>query len=192
VTEATPDNPSTPYAASKSAADALLAVYRKQFDFPVLWVRATNVYGAHQQLFKIIPRSVIYMKLGRRIQLHGGGKAVKSYIHIRDVSRAELAVLEQGVLGERYHISPDRGVVVRDVVAMLADLMGRKLGDVSEAVAERPGQDAAYVIDSSKLCTAAGWYPKVPLRDGLAGVVAWVEREWDAIRQEPVDYLHKP
>jgi len=192
VTEATPDNPSTPYAASKSAADVLLEVFRKQFNFPVQWVRATNVYGARQQLFKIIPRSVIYMKMGKKIQLDGGGRAVKSYIHIRDVSHGELLVLEKGKLGERYHISPDGGVAIRDLVRLLAEMMGKSLSEVSEDVAERPGQDAAYVIDSSKLRAEMGWRPKVPLEKGLKDVSSWVQDNWAEIANEQFLYVHKP
>src|SRR5262249_46825466 len=86
VSEDAPLNPSTPYAASKAAADQLLRTYARQYGFPLLTVRATNVYGARQQLFKIIPRSAVFIKLGQKIELHGGGVAVKSYIHIRDVS----------------------------------------------------------------------------------------------------------
>ena len=114
ITEDAPLNPSTPYAASKAAADFLLKTYARQFGFPLVTVRATNVYGARQQLFKIIPRSAIYLKLGRPIELHGGGRAVKSYIHIRDVSRGEKLVLERGRPGHIYHLSPERGVEVRD------------------------------------------------------------------------------
>ena len=99
VTEDAVLNPSTPYAASKAAADYLLKTYAKQFGFPLVTVRATNVYGARQQLFKIIPRSAIFVKLGRVIELHGGGRAVKSYIHIRDVSRGEKLILERGRVG---------------------------------------------------------------------------------------------
>lgn len=190
VMESTPDNPSTPYAASKSAADVLLAVFRKQFGFPVQWVRATNVYGARQQLFKIIPRSIIYMKLDRKIQLHGGGRAVKSYIHIRDVSLGELSILEKGRLGERYHISPEGGVTIRDVVRLLAQKMGRNFVDVTEDVTERPGQDAAYVIDSSKLRGETGWRPAVSLEEGLGEVVGWVALNWDEIRGQPLEYIH--
>src|SRR5437764_4049275 len=80
VTEDAPLRPSTPYAASKAAADLLLSTYHKEFGFPLLTVRATNVYGARQQLFKIVPRSVISLRLGRKIPLHGGGRAVKSYL----------------------------------------------------------------------------------------------------------------
>ncbi|MCA9068819.1 MAG: GDP-mannose 4,6-dehydratase, partial [Planctomycetaceae bacterium] len=78
VKEDAPMNPSAPYAASKAAADFLLETYHRQYGFPLVTVRATNVYGARQQLFKIIPRSFISLKLDRTISLHGGGKAVKS------------------------------------------------------------------------------------------------------------------
>src|SRR5439155_21267311 len=98
-------DPSTPYAASKSAGDLMLFTLVKNFDFPLVMIRGTNVYGAHQQLFKIIPRSAIYLKQGRTIELHGGGVAVKSYIHIRDVSRGELAAMEKGRSGQLYHLS---------------------------------------------------------------------------------------
>jgi len=191
VTEESPVNPSTPYAASKAAADHLLSTYQKQFGFPLLTVRATNVYGAGQQLFKIIPRSAIYLKLGRVIELHGGGHAVKSYIHIRDVSRGELAILEHGKIGSLYHLSPDRGVAVRDVVATICDRMGRSFQEATRVVAERPGQDAAYVIDSTRARTELGWAPRISLDEGLGEVAEWVEGSWDRVRQEPLEYQHK-
>jgi dTDP-glucose 4,6-dehydratase len=191
VTEATPDNPSTPYAASKSAADMLLNVYHKQFGFPLVTVRATNVYGARQQLFKIVPRSVIFIKLGKTIQLHGGGKAVKSYIHIRDVSRGELAILEHGNLGQKYHLSPDRGIAVRDMVELICRNMGKSFATCTETVAERPGQDATYVIDSTKARRQFGWAPKISYEDGLAEVIDWVGANWEDIGRQSLAYEHK-
>lgn len=190
VTEDSPLNPSTPYAASKAAADYLLKTYAKQFGFPLLTVRATNVYGARQQLFKIIPRSAIFVKLGRTIELHGGGRAVKSYIHIRDVSRGELAVLDRGRVGELYHLSPDEGVEVRDVVRTICERLGRRFEDAMRAVGERPGQDAAYVIDSTKARTELGWKPTISLAEGLTEVVDWVNANWAAIRAESLEYRH--
>jgi dTDP-glucose 4,6-dehydratase len=154
-------------------------------------VRATNVYGARQQLFKIIPRSVIYVKSGKRIQLHGGGVAVKSYIHIRDVSRGELAMLHDGKPGERYHISPAAGVAVRDVVRTICGRMGKRFEDAVEIVAERPGQDAAYVIDSTKARREFGWKPEIDLDQGIAETASWVEANWAAISKQPLDYQHK-
>lgn len=191
VREDAPLQPSTPYAASKAAADLLLATYRKQFGFPLLTVRATNVYGARQQLFKIIPRSVLYLRLGRKIPLHGGGQAVKSYIHIRDVSRGEKAILERGRLGELYHLSPDAGVSVRHVVETIATRLGKRFDEVAEVVAERPGQDAAYVIDSTRARTELGWRPEISFSAGIDEVVSWVDAHWDTLRAAPLEYLHR-
>jgi dTDP-glucose 4,6-dehydratase len=192
VLETMSDNPSTPYAASKSAADMLLATYQKTFRFPLMTVRATNVYGARQQLFKIICRSVIYLKLGKKIRLDGGGVAVKSYIHVRDVSQGELAMLEKGRVGERYHLSPDSGVAVRDVVQLICARMGKRFEDATEIGPERPGQDAAYVIDSSKARNELGWAPGISIEEGISEVVGWIDENWDAIREQPLEYQHKP
>ena len=191
VKEDAPLNPSTPYAASKAAADVLLKTYNKQFGFPLLMVRSTNVYGARQQLFKIIPRTAIYLKLGKKVELHGGGTAVKSYIHIRDISAGEKAILEHGRIGETYHLSPDAGVEVRQVVRTICERAGRRFEDSVVTVGERPGQDAAYVIDSTKARTELGWGPQTSLEQGLGDVVQWVDQYWDEIQKQPLAYEHK-
>jgi dTDP-glucose 4,6-dehydratase len=191
VTEEAPLNPSTPYAASKAAADLLLRTYHKQFGFPLIEVRATNVYGARQQLFKIIPRSVIYIRSDRKIQLHGGGKAVKSYVHIRDVSRGELAMLEKGRIGQLYHLSPDSGIAVRDVVKMICRISGKSFDEATEIVAERPGQDAAYVIDSTLARKEFGWAPRISFEEGIKEVIDWVNKYWKEMEKMPLGYEHK-
>lgn len=192
VTESAPLNPSTPYAASKAAADLFLATLARQFDFPVITIRATNVYGPHQQLWKVIPRSVIHLRLGNKIPLHGGGLAVKSYIHVRDVSRGELAAMELGRPGQIYHLSPDGGFEVRDVVRRVCDLMGESFEARTTVVDERLGQDRAYVIDSSRARNELRWHPQVDLIDGLGEVVHWIDANWASIRDAAVEYVHQP
>ena len=191
VKEDAPLNPTTPYAASKAAGDLSLFTYVKNFDLPMVMIRSTNVYGAHQQLFKIIPRSVINLKLGKTIELHGGGTAVKSYIHIRDVSRGELLAMEHGENGLIYHLSPDRGVEVREVVRVICAKLGRLFEDATKTVAERLGQDKAYLIDSTRARTQLGWKSEVSLDAGVDSVVRWIERDWDVIRLQPLEYQHK-
>jgi len=184
-------NPSTPYAASKAAGDLSLFTFYKNFKFPLVMIRSTNVYGAHQQLFKIIPRSVIYIKLGKTIELHGGGNAVKSYIHIRDISRGELAAAKMGRIGEIYHLSPDQGITVKDVVSIICKKMGIDFDRATKTVAERLGQDAAYVIDSGKARKEFRWKPQVTIEQGLGEVVDWIANDWERIKKEPLEYLHK-
>lgn len=191
VTEEAPLNPSTPYASSKAAADYLLKNYATQFGFPLLTVRATNVYGSRQQLFKIIPRSAIYIRLGKIIELHGGGQAIKSYIHIRDVSEGEKAILERGRIGQLYHLSPDQGVQVREVVQTICARLQKPFAEATRSVEERPGQDKAYIIDSTKARTELGWSPKMSMEEGLTDVVDWVNEYWNEIQKHELAYIHK-
>ncbi len=191
IKEEMPVNPSTPYAASKAAGDLSLFTFVKNFAFPMVMIRATNVYGPCQQLFKIIPRSIIYMKQGKKIPLHGGGVAVKSYIHIRDVSRGELLAMERGKTGEIYHLSPDQGVAVRTVVATIAKELGLSFERVTAVVEERLGQDKAYTIDSTKAREQLGWKPTISLEEGIAQTISWINQHFEAIAAQPLEYIHK-
>ena len=185
-------NPSTPYAASKAAGDLFLLTLVKNFDFPLVIIRSTNVYGAHQQLFKIIPRSIIYFKSGKTIQLHGGGNAIKSYIHIRDVSRGEFAAMIAGNPGETYHISPDKGHSVKEIVKQICSLLKKDFKKSTESVEERQGQDAAYIINSNKARQQFSWNPSLDLKEGLSSTIAWIEKNWEDIQNEALEYIHKP
>jgi len=192
VTESAPLNPSTPYAASKAAGDLSLFTLVKNYDFPLVMIRSTNVYGAHQQLFKIIPRAVIYIKMGKTIELHGGGRAVKSYIHIRDISRGELMAARRGHTGGIYHLSPDRGIAIRDVIEIICEKIGVSIDKATKTVAERLGQDAAYIIDSSKARKQFEWRPEISFEEGITGVVKWIEENWAEVQKETLEYTHKP
>ncbi|MCH9610967.1 MAG: dTDP-glucose 4,6-dehydratase [Chlamydiales bacterium] len=191
IKEETPVNPTTPYAASKAAGDLSLFTFVKNFDFPMVMIRATNVYGPYQQLFKIIPRSIIYMKQGKRIPLHGGGVAVKSYIHIRDVSRGELMAMERGTTGEIYHLSPTEGVAVRTVVETIAKELGLSFDEAVEIAEERLGQDKAYTIDSTKARKEFGWEPQITLDEGIAQTIDWINEHFETITEQPLEYIHK-
>ena len=103
----------------------------------------------------------------------------------------ELAILEHGHLGEIYHLSPDHGLEVREVVQTICRLLDKRFEDAAVAVGERPGQDAAYVIDSTRARKELGWAPVVSFQQGLAEVVAWVDEYWDEIGREALVYEHK-
>jgi len=191
VNEDSPLNPSTPYAASKAAGDFSLFTFYKNFDFPLVMIRATNVYGAHQQLFKIIPRSIIYINKKKTIELHGGGKAIKSFIHIRDVSKGELLAMEKGNPGQIYHLSPERGISVRNVVELICKKMNVDFEKSTIIVEERLGQDNAYVIDSTKARNELNWQQQVSMEEGINGVIAWITKNFSDIELQPLGYIHK-
>ena len=192
VLESAPYNPSTPYAASKAAGDLFLFVLVKNFNFPLILMRSTNVYGPHQQLFKIIPRSIIYMKKREKIPLHGGGAAIKSFIHIRDVCEGIYKAIEKGRAGEIYHLSPQSGYSIRSIVKMIAEKMGLAFDEVTESIGERLGQDAQYVIDSTKARNELSWKPHISIDEGLDEVIEWINRDWETIIQQPLEYIHQP
>lgn len=192
VTEDAPFHPSTPYAASRAACDLHLRTFAAQYRFPVNWTRSANVYGPGQQLYRIIPRTILSIKLGEKLQLHGGGHSVRSFIHIDDVATATLAIARHAAVGECYHLSTPRFISIRELVEMICRMMGASFADVVEIVDDRPGKDAAYTLDSTKARTALGWRDTVTLEDGLRSTVAWVEEHLTEIRRQPLDYIHKP
>ncbi len=191
VTESAPLNPTTAYAASKAAADLYLLTLFKHFEFPVMIIRSTNVYGKHQQLFKIIPRTVIYLKKGKKIELHDGGKAIRAFIHIRDVERGVIKAMQYGKPGNIYHFSTDFNYSIADVVEMICQQMGFDFEASTAIVPGRPGQDSQYLLDYSKSKIELGWSPRVPFGDGLREVISWVRDNWPEISNEPYIYIHK-
>jgi dTDP-glucose 4,6-dehydratase len=191
ASENAPMNPSTPYAASKAAGDMFVSTLVKQYKFPAVTIRSTNVYGKHQQLYRIIPRTIISIKKGRRIPLHGGGKAAKAYIHIRDVIDGVLKAADSGKAGECYHLSPDGDIPVADLVRRVCALMGADFDKVAETVEDRPGQDSRYSISSRKARTELSWKPAIALNDGLREMVDWVEKDWARLSEESLEYIHQ-
>ena len=190
LTEAAPFRPSTPYAILKAAEDLYLNTLQENFDFPVTIIRSTNVYGPHQQLFKIIPRTAIYLKLGRTLELHGGGRAMKSFIHVRDVVAGVIRAIERGTTGT-YHFTVPSDQSVADVVREVCSRMGRDFDTAIQVVEERLGQDARYWLDCSTAERELDWAPQVPLGQGIDEVVEWIEANWSQIQHEPLSYVHK-
>jgi dTDP-glucose 4,6-dehydratase len=185
-------NPSTPYAVSRAAADMSLRSYHAAYGFPVVFTRAANVYGPGQQLYRIIPRTILFIRLGRKIQLHGGGASERSFIHMRDVSDATLRVARDGRPGETYHISTDRVISIRALVEMICERLGAHFEDCVETTGERLGKDAAYRLDSGKIRRELGWSDSIGLEQGIEESVAWVDRFINDLRALPMQYVHKP
>ena len=191
VREDFPFNPSTPYAVSRAAADMSLRTFRAAYNFPVVTTRAANVYGPGQQLYRIIPRAILFILLGKKLQLHGGGVSTRSFIHMRDVSDATYRIMQDGQDGDTYHISTNEAISIKSLVERICVKLGVIFEEHVEVVGERIGKDAAYHLDSTKVRTLLGWQDHTSLDQGLDECIAWVKSNFDALKAEPYDYLHK-
>ena len=191
VTESTPFNPSTPYAASRAACDLHLHTFFNQYKFPVVFTRAANVYGSGQQLYRIIPRTIFCIKIGKKLQLHGAGHSTRSFIHIGDVAAATLKVAQQGIAGDTYHISTDLHISIRALVELICKMMKADFTKLVEIVDDRPGKDAAYLLNSDKLRKQLNWKDHISLKDGIGETIDWINDNFEELKKQPFEYIHK-
>jgi dTDP-glucose 4,6-dehydratase len=185
-------NPSTPYAVSRAAADMSLRTYFANYGFPVLFTRAANVYGPGQQLYRIVPRTILAAIGGDRLRLDGGGRSVRVFIHIIDVADATERIARHGRPGASYHISGYELVPIRTLVEMILRHLGKSFDDCVEIGPERPGKDAAYMLDSVRLRTELGWRDTLSLEQGIEDVIRWARRFGSELASLPARYEHKP
>lgn len=191
IRENAPYNPSTPYAISKAACDMSLQAFQKAYDFPVVLTRAANVCGPGQQLYRIIPKTILCILTGEKLRLEGGGTSVRSFIHIRDVCEATLLAARRAKPGEIFHLSTDRRVSIRELVEMICRKMAVSFDTCVEVAEARRGQDAAYLLDSTNAQTELGWKPRISLEEIVSETVDWLKSNLDNLKNEPRNYVHK-
>lgn len=184
-------SPNTPYAISRAAADWHLKASFENYSFPVIFTRASNVYGEHQQLYRIIPRTILSILLGQKLPLQGGGKSVRSFIHIDDVSIAINKIIKFGKIGESYHISTNKMISILDLVSEIARQMEINVESIINPVPERPGKDFAYQLNSEKIRFELGWQDEISLEEGLQSTILWVKSNLNFFRHLPIEYSHK-
>ena len=184
--------PSTPYAVSRAACDLHLQSFFNAYDFPVVFTRAANVYGAGQQLYRIIPRAMLCARLGKKLQLHGGGQSVRSFIHIADVADATYRIAMHGEPGETYHISTREVISIRELVEKTCTLAGVTFEDLVQVVDERMGKDQAYLLNSDKVRSTLGWQDKIGLDQGVQETLDWIDANLNTLKTLPQEYIHKP
>ncbi|MBK8038272.1 MAG: GDP-mannose 4,6-dehydratase [Verrucomicrobiaceae bacterium] len=184
-------NPSTPYATSRAACDMSLHNFLENYRFPVVWTRAANVYGPGQQLYRVIPRMVMAILTGKKLQLHGGGHSVRSFIHIDDVASATWDIAQKAEPGSIYHISTDRFISIRDLVQLVCTRMGEDFAKHTEEAPERDGKDAAYLLDAARVRAEFNWQDRISLEEGVDQTIAWAKEHFETLKNLPLNYIHK-
>ena len=181
ATEFTRFNPSSPYAATKAAAELLINSYIVTYGVDAIITRCTNNYGPRQFFEKLIPKTISLGMNDKSIPIYGKGKSIRDWIFVEDHCKAIMLVLKNGVSGETYNISAlneiDNLQVVSDILKILV-----KSEKLMKFVAFRPGEDTRYSLDSTKIRRELDWKPKVTFGEGLKKTIEWYQsnKDWGA------------
>jgi len=184
-------SPSTPYAVSRAACDLHLNSFFNSYKFPVVFTRAANVFGPGQQLYRIIPRAILSAKLSKPMQLHGGGKSERSFIHIEDVVKATLKLALDAEAGTTWHISTNNSISIYDLVKKIFENLSGDFNGLVNISEERLGKDQSYLLDSNNLRKTHAWSDKISLDLGLKQTINWVEENISTLKNLPWNYTHK-
>lgn len=188
--------PSSPYAASKAAADHLARAYEHTYGLPVSITNSSNNYGPRQFPEKLIPLMLLNALEGEPLPIYKDGSQIRDWLYVEDHCRALLVVLNQGAVGETYHIAGDNQPTNLEVVQRLCALLDelvpespyRPHAELIEFVADRPGHDHRYALDITKITQDLGWRPREDLDGGLRRTIRWYLEHPDwvtAVQQRP-------
>ena len=193
-TEESPLDPSSPYAASKAAADLLVNAYVTTFGLDAVITRCGNNYGPRQFPEKLIPLFITNAIDDRELPLYGDGLNVRDWIHVDDHCDAIRAVLEKGATGRVYNISARGELSNREICDRILSLL-EKPASLVRYVSDRPGHDRRYALDASRIAGELGWQPAVGFEDGMAQTIDWYRnnrRWWERIKSgEYLDYYDR-
>jgi dTDP-glucose 4,6-dehydratase len=184
-TEKTPLQPSSPYSASKAAADCLVRAYFHTFNMPVLITRCSNNYGPYQFPEKVIPLFVTHLMEGKKVPLYGDGLNIRDWLHVEDHCDAIWTVLTRGTPGEVYNVGGNNEITNRKITETILREMGKNWDESVQYVKDRPGHDRRYAIDAGKIKRELGWEPKHRFEQSIKSTIQWYKDHqdwWRAIK----------
>jgi dTDP-glucose 4,6-dehydratase len=171
-------DPSSPYAASKAASDLLVRSYATTFGYPGIITRCTNNFGPYQFPEKVIPLFVTNLLDGKPVPLYGDGRNERDWLFVGDHCRAIALLVDEGTPGETYNIGADNQMTNLALTRRILSACGADESMI-EPVADRPGHDLRYAVDSSKI-RRLGWKPDHEFDEHLTSTIEWyrTRRDW--------------
>jgi len=181
--EDTPYSPSSPYSASKASSDHLVRAWSRTYGLPSIITNCSNNYGPYHFPEKLIPHVILNALSGRPLPIYGNGLQIRDWLFVEDHAKALLKVVTEGTVGETYNIGGNNEKTNIEVVEMICDLLEElaplkpdgiaNYKELIEFVKDRPGHDARYAIDASKIHRELGWLPEETFDTGLRKTVQW-------------------
>ena len=191
-TEATPYDPRSPYSASKAGSDHLVRAWFETYGLPVVLTNCSNNYGPYHFPEKLVPVIILGALAGKPLPIYGDGSNVRDWLYVEDHAEALLLVVQEGQVGRSYNIGGENErtnlELVKTLCAILDGLRPRSAGSYADQitfVTDRPGHDARYAIDPSRIRAELGWRPSVTVEEGLTRTVQWYldnEAWWRALQ----------
>ncbi len=176
-TEKSPLNPTTPYSASKAAADMLTMAYHKTYGLPVTISRSTNNYGPNQYPEKLIPLMVKNAKQNKDLTVHGNGRAIRDWVYVEDCCEAIDLIVRQGKAGQIYNIGANCEKTNLEIINLVLKKL-KKPKSLIKFVPDRLGQDQRYCIDASKIFNELGWQPKCKFTTYIGKTILWYDKKF--------------
>jgi dTDP-glucose 4,6-dehydratase len=171
-------NPSSPYSASKAAADMLIKAYGRTYGLKHILVRPSNNYGPYQHPEKLIPRTILRLIHGKPATIYGDGSQVRDWLHVEDFCRALYTIIAKGSSYETYNVCAHQFATVKDIVIRIVELMKRDVIKDVIYLRSRPGEDRRYAMKCDKILEL-GWKPQIKLDEGLKMTIDWyLLNEW--------------
>lgn len=186
-TESTPYDPRSPYSSSKAGSDHIAMAYHHTYGLPVTLSNCTNNYGPYQFPEKLLPLMISNIRDGKSLPVYGEGKNIRDWIYVEDHNRAVWQIVNSGESGSKYNIGGENEwqniVLLHKVIELAAPKVGRKVSDVEGDiihVKDRPGHDARYAIDCSRIKKELGWERKMTFEQGLSMTIDWYlgHKDW--------------
>jgi dTDP-glucose 4,6-dehydratase len=184
-TEETPYDPSSPYSASKASSDHLAKAWQRTYGLPVVVSNCSNNYGPYHFPEKLIPLTILNALEGKKLPVYGKGENVRDWLYVEDHARALDLIVERGRVGETYNVGGRNERRNIDVVHRICEVVDRlrpanyRREELIEYVTDRPGHDARYAIDATKLETELGWAAQEDFESGIEKTVAWyLDNQW--------------
>ncbi|MFC3612430.1 dTDP-glucose 4,6-dehydratase [Lutimaribacter marinistellae] len=192
-TEDTPYDPRSPYSASKASSDHLVRAWHETYGLPIVLTNCSNNYGPYHFPEKLIPVIILNALAGKPLPIYGDGSNVRDWLYVEDHADALLCVLKNGQVGRSYNIGGENERSNLQLVRTLCEILDRlsprsdnaSYAELITFVADRPGHDARYAIDPTRIRTELGWRPSVTVEEGLERTVRWYldnEAWWQALQ----------
>ena len=184
-------NPSTPYALTHSSIDMFLKLYFKEYKFPYVIGRFSNFYGEHQQLYRIIPKTILCILKKEKLSLQGNGLSKRNFIYKEDFCNGIYCLIKKGKINNVYHFSGNELITIKNIVRKICKIKKYNFNKLVKYTKERKSLDGIYKLNIDKAKKELNWKTDYSLERGLQETINYIAKNYNKINKENSVYLHK-